>query len=212
MKNLTAVLILSCLLVVSCAPGQTSASTIVPSQIYAPPPTTTNTALPPHTSTPTRTATPTLTFTLTPPIQSNTPTPFPNLGIKASDVIDGMWFLKDISFVDIPDIEGQVSQRAEILEDSTTITVIGEPYLTRAELRIDVSKLRDIDILNMYIITFVMSTAPDGGFEAQDWARHSLSEAAQKGKIEKSFGKSKIIIEIEDGKILNITAMPADDL
>lgn len=194
------------LLISSCGPGQLFGPSLTSTPTITLTPTTTST--PP--STPTNTAVPTL--TLTPQIQPSTPTPFPNLGIKTSDAVNGMNFMKGVTFVDIPDVDGQAAQKAEMPKDFTTVTFIGEPYLTRAELRIDLSKLKDIDILNMYIVSFVMSTSSDGGFEAQDWARHSLSEAAQKGRIEKSFGKSKIVIEIEDGIILNLIVLPADNL
>lgn len=206
MKKVITVLILSCLLVISCSPGQVFGPTIVPSLTNTPPSTSTNTVAP--TLTPTLTITP----TLAPQTQTSTAMPFPNLEVKVSEAVDRMNILNNVTFVDIPDIEGQSAQMAEMPKDFTTITFIGEPYLTKAELRIDLSKLKDIDILNVYIISFIMATSTDGGFEAQDWARHSLSEAVKKGKIEKTFGRSKIVIEIEDSRFLNITVVPADNL
>ncbi len=174
-----------CLLLISCPPDPTPAPALVPTQTPLPPPTDTviptltpSITLPPR---PSRTPSPTLTP------QPNTP-PVPNLGVLAKQAVDGMGIFKGYDFVDLPDIDRQSARRAEIAQNFTTITLVGDPYLIRAELSMDLSKLKDIDIINMNIISFLCSTT-DCGLTAIDWARHSLPEATQKGRIEKTFGE-----------------------
>ena len=171
---------------------------------------------PAYTPTPTNTPIPTVTST---PIPSNTPaatpteavtatsTPNPGLGVKADEVVKT--FADLFTFSPIPDIDGNPAQKGVTEEGFSTITLVGAPYLVKAELKIDRSQENSF-IATSYWILF-LETVSHGGKEAADWVSSNFSKAMEDGKVENTFGAAKVILESDkNGSIFILTIVPKD--
>jgi hypothetical protein len=199
MKRILMVLFLFSFLVSACGPGQVFGPTFTPTPTNTSTPTNTPTITPTFTSTPTPTKKPTSTPT-------TTPTPPPGLGVKASEVVDS--FTDLFKFSDIPDVDGNVAQKGITDEGFSTITLVGAPYLDKAELKIDLSRENSF-IATGYWILFLEITS-HGGEEAADWVHNNFSIAAKNGKVEKIFGKAKVTLESNrSGSLFLLTVLPA---
>ncbi|MGC1378143.1 MAG: hypothetical protein WA821_18075 [Anaerolineales bacterium] len=175
-------LLLPCFFMSACGPGQLFGPTLTPTST--------------PTLTPTPTATPTLTPTLTPTRTATlTPTPLPGLGVKASEVTSAYNF--DFTFSDIPDVDGQPAQKGVSTNGFDTITLVGKPYLFRAELKINMSQENSMIATAEWILFLEMTS--HGGKAAADWVRDSYPEAVEKGEIEKTFGKAKVVLQATNG-------------
>jgi hypothetical protein len=193
-KKTLMVLFLFSFLASACAPGQMFGPTFTP--------TPTNTSA--STSTPTTTPTPTKKPTSTP---TTTPTPPPGLGVKTSEIVST--FSELFKFNDLPEIEGNSAQKGTTNEGFSSITLVGTPYLVKAELEIDLSRENSF-IATSYWILFLEVTS-HGGKEAADWVHDNFSEAVKNGKVEKIFGKAKVILESNrSGSLFLLTVLPAE--
>jgi len=194
MKKTWMALFLLVFLSSACGPGQMFGPTFTPT------PTNTPTVTPTLTPTSTPTKKPTSTPTAT-------PTPAPGLGVKASEVVGS--FTNLFKFNDIPDVEGNPAQQGATDEGFSTITLIGSPYLIKAELRIDLSREKSY-VATVYWILFLELTS-NGGKEAADWVHENFSEAVKNGKVEKTFGRAKVVLESDPGgSLFLLTVVPAD--
>ena len=192
MKRIITAVFLASFVLTVCAPGVLFGATITPT------PTRTKTA------TVTPTFTPTLPPTGTPTL---TPTPLPGLGVRADEFIDS---IKDLfSFHSLPDFDGQAVQKGVTPEGFSTITLTGSPYIVRAELRIDRSRENGL-IATGYWILFLEAMS-HGGKEAADWVHDNFSVAIKNGKVEKTFGRAKVMLESDPGGAqFVLTVLPAD--
>lgn len=204
------------LLLSACGPGQLFGPTITPTptSTYTPTstPTFTSTATSTATTTNTPTFTPTPTYTLTPThkptnTRTLTPTPLPGLGVSSKDIRETFSIL--FTFQPVADIGGQPAQKGSATEGYSTITLIGDPYLLRAELQIDLSKENSF-AATAYWIMFLEETS-HGGKGAADWVRDSYQKVAPKGQIEAVFGKAKVTLEVKGsrGEIFRLIVEPA---
>jgi len=177
-----------------------------PGQMFGPAytPTPTNTAIPTATLTSIPTHTPDATAT-----EADTPTPTPNpgLAVKADDVVKT--FTDLFTFETIPDIDGKPAQKGVTEEGFSTITLIGSPYLIKAELKIDKSQENSF-IATSYWILF-LETVSHGGKEAADWVSSNFSKAMEDGKVENTFGAARVILESDkNGSLFLLTIVPKD--
>jgi hypothetical protein len=191
MKSMLMVVLLFSFLVSACGPGQYFGLTSTPTPTNTP---TITTAFTPS-STPTKkpTSTPT-----------NTP-PLPGLGIKTSEVVSGFsdW---DFKFSDIPDVDGNPAQKGISDEGFSSITLVGDPFLLKAELMIDMSREYS-SMAREYTLRFLWYTSP--GLETIEW--YFDSDVVSKGKIEEVFETAKVTVESKHGgTILLITVAPAE--
>jgi hypothetical protein len=198
MKKVIAGLFLVSFFISSCAPGQIFGATLTPT--------------PTNTSTPTPTQPPTVTPTFTPtPLPTktptSTPTPPPGLGITTSEVVNS--FTDLFAFSNVPNIDGQSAQKGVTSEGFSTITLIGSPYLVKAELRIDLSRENGA-LATGYWILFLEVTS-HGGEKAANWVQDNFSTAVKNGKVESTFGKAKVILESNSrGSLFLLTVLPAE--
>jgi hypothetical protein len=194
MNKIWTALLLFSLLVSACGPGQMFGPTFTPTPTNTP------------------TVTPTLTPTVTPTKKptstpTNTPTPLPGLGVKTSDVVSS--FSHSFKFSDIPDVEGNTAQKGIMDEGFSTITLVGSPYLIKAELRIDLSR-ENSAIATITWILFLEVTSR-GGKEAADWVHDSFPEAVRSGKVEKTFGKANVVLESDSsGSLFVLTVLTTE--
>jgi len=194
MKKMLIALSLLSFMISACGPGQIFGPTLTPT--------------PTVTLTPTSTSTPTLPPTTTPtPLPTSTPTPVPGLGVKTSEVLDTFSGL--FEFSDISDSEGNPAQIGTADGGFSTITLVGDPYLTKAELKISLSQENSF-IATSYWILFLEVTT-HGGKEAADWVHDNFSEAVKNGEVEKTFGRTKVILGSNSkGSLFLLTVLPAD--
>lgn len=193
MKKTLMALFLFSFLISACGPGQMFGPTFTPT------PTNTPTATPTLTPTSTPTKKPTSTPT-------NTPTPLPGLGVRTSDFVSSFTHL--FKFSDIPDVEGNAAQQGVADEGFSTITLIGSPYLIKAELRIDLSREKSY-VATVYWILFLELTSHSGR-EAADWVHENFSEAVKNGKVKKTFGRTNVVLESNSsGSLFLLTVLPA---
>ena len=200
MKETIILFFLSNFLVSACGTGQILGPTL------APIPTGTSTL----TITPaaTRTFTPTLTSTPKPTsTPSTTPIPASGLEVRASEVVSS--FTDLFRFSDIPDIDGNPAQKGIAEEGFSTITLVGDPYLEKAELRIDLSKENSFIATATWILFLEVTSR--GGKEAADWVHDNFPKALNNGKVEEVFGKAKLILESNSsGSLFLLTVLPAE--
>jgi hypothetical protein len=200
MKRTLTILFVFSFLISACAPGQMFGPTFTPTPTNTSTPTSTPTITPTLTSSPTPTKKPTSTPT-------TTPTPLPGLGVKTSEVVDS--FTDLFKFSDIPDIDGNAAQKGTTDEGFSTITLVGDPYLVKAELKIDLSRENSF-LATGYWILFLEVTS-HGGKEAADWVHDNFSEAIKNGKVEKTFGMATVILESNrSGSLFLLTVLPAE--
>ena len=200
MKRTLIVLVVFSFIVSACGPGQVFGPTFTPTPTNTSTPTNTPTIIPTFTSTLTPTQKPTSTST-------TTPTPPPGLGVKASEVVDS--FTDLFKFSNIPDIDGNTAQKGITDEGFSTITLVGAPYLIKAELKIDLSRESSF-IATGYWILFLEITS-HGGEEAASWVHDNFSLATKNGKVEKIFGKAKVVLESNrNGSLFLLTILPAE--
>jgi hypothetical protein len=200
MKKTITLLFLFSLLISGCGPGQIFGPTFTP--------TPTSTSTPTITPTSTLTFTPTLTPTKKPtPTQTDTPIPPSGLGIRTSSLVSS--FSDMFKFSDIPDIDGYPAQKGSTDEGFSTITLVGDPYLERAELEIDLSQENSLVATANWI--YFLEVTSRGGQEAADWVHDSFPQAANNGKVEKVFGNVKVILESNRrGSLFRLTVVPAE--
>ena len=200
MKKAISLLWLFSLLVSACGPGQIFGPTFTPSP--------TSTSTPTIAPTATLTFTPTLTSTPKPTsTPSNTPIPPSGLGVKVSEVIST--FADLFKFSDIPDIDGSPAKKGIADEGFSIITLVGDPYLEKAELQIDLSKENSF-IATAWWILFLEVTSR-GGKEAADWVHDNFPKAVNNGKVEEVFGKAKVILASNrTGSLFLLTVLPAE--
>lgn len=197
MRKITVLLILACFLVSGCSAGS----------IFGPTPTTTPTI------TPTITLTSTLTLTPTPkpsetPTSTPSPTPIASIGngLKTQEVMDA--FKNLFKFSASTDADGNAIQTGTAEKEFSIMTITGDPDVTKAELKIDLSQ-EDSFIATAYWVLF-LEIISRGGKEAADWVHDNFKEAMN-GKVEKVFGTAKITLEsTPNGKLLLLTVSPAD--
>jgi hypothetical protein len=198
MKKAFIILFFVSTLISACGPGQVFGPTLTPTptNTLTPTPTLTPTITPTFTSTPSPTATITA-----------TPTPPPGLGVETDKVISSF---KDLfEFSEIDDIDGHPAQKGVTEEGYSTITLVGAPYLIKAELKIDKANENSF-VGTMYWILFLEVTS-HGGKEAADWVRDNFSVAMENGKVENTFGKAKVILESNNsGSLFLLTILPKD--
>ena len=208
------------LILTACSSGQLFGPTITPTPTRTYTPTSTPTFTSTATSTATTTNTPTFTptstatptFTRTPThkptnTRTLTPTPLPGLGVSSVDI--RKTFSNLFTFQPVADIGGQPAQKGTTPEGYSTITLIGDPYLLRAELQIDLSKENSF-AATAYWIMFLEETS-HGGKDAADWVGDSYQKVAPKGQIEAVFGKAKVTLEVKGsrGEIFRLVVEPA---
>lgn len=200
MKKTITLLFLFSFLISACGPGQLFGPTFTP--------TPTNTPTPTITPTSTLTFTPTQTPTKKPtPTQTETPIPPSGLGIRASEIVST--FADLFKFSDIPDIDRKPAQKGITEEGFSTITLVGAPYLEKAELEIDLSNENSM-LATGYWILFLEAVS-HGGQEAADWVHDNFRQAVNKGKVEKVFGKAKVILESNHrGSLFRLTVVPTE--
>jgi hypothetical protein len=196
MKKISILLFIIASLISACGPGQLFGPAFTPT--------------PTSTSTPMPTNTPTITPILTPtliPTTTATPTPLAGLGLKTSEVVDSF---KDLfTFNAIPDIDGNPAQKGVTEEGFSAITLIGAPSLLKAELKIDKSQENSFIATGYWI--FFLEVISHGGKEAADWVRDSFPIAMTDGKVEKTFGNARVILESnESGSLFLLTILPKD--
>jgi hypothetical protein len=78
-------------------------------------------------------------------------------------------------------------------EGYSKITLVGSPYLVRAELRIDLSQENTM-FATGYWILFLEDTS-HGGKEAADWVHDNFPKATQSGKLQNTFGWARLTLE-----------------
>jgi len=214
MNKIMSVLFLFSIFVSSCSPGQVFGPTYTPSPTNTSTPTSTFTATVTHTptvtptvtltQTPTNSPTPTKKPSSTPTI---TPTPPPGLGVEANEIVQT--FSDFFKFNEIPDMDGNPAQKGITEEGFSTITLVGNPYLTMAELRIDLSKEFSIAATTYWIL--FLETTSHGGKPAADWVHDQFPDAVKTGKVEKTFGNAKVILESNrNGSLLVLTILAAE--
>lgn len=186
----------------ACSPGQIFVPTFTPSP--------TNTATPTITPTVTLTFTPTSTSTPKPTsTPRNTPLPPSGLGIRTSAVVST--FADLYEFSDIGDSNGNPAQQGIADEGFSTVTLVGDPYLEKAELKIDLSKENSFIATATWILFLEVTSR--GGKEAVDWVHDNFHNAVHNGKVEKIFGKAKVILESNSsGSLFLLTVLPAEGL
>ncbi len=180
----------------ACGPGQMFGLAYTPTPTNTPVPTVTATPIPTNTlaATPTEPVTP-------------TPTPNPGLGVTADEVVKT--FTNLFTFGAIPDIDGNPAQKGVTEEGFSTITLVGTPYLVKAELKIDKSQENSF-IATSYWILF-LETVSHGGKEAADWVSSNFSKAMENGKVENTFGAAKVILKSnKSGSLFILTIVPKD--
>jgi hypothetical protein len=201
MKKVLLKLFLFSFVISACSPGQMFGPTFTPTPTNTPTPTSTPTITPTFTPTLTPTQEPTYTPT-------STPTLPPGFGVETSKVVDSFSGL--FTFSDISDSEGNLAQKGITDEGFSTITLVGAPYLMKAELKIDLSKENSF-IATTYWILFLEVTS-HGGKEAADWVHDNFPEAGESEKVEKIFGKAKVTLESNpSGSLFLLTVLPADN-
>ena len=215
MKKIFVVFLTLSMFVSSCGPGQIFGPTLTPTPTHSPTPTHTFTPTATYTVTPTPTATSTPTLTLTstrPPTKTPTltPTPLPGLGVKTQEIVK--LFADMFTFNKAPDVDGQPAQKGVSSEGtSNTILLVGDPYLVRAELKIDFS--RDNFISATVLWNLFLEGTSQGGKDAADWVNANFSEAVKNGRVENTFGKVKVVLEAQDsrGDVITIVILPAEE-
>lgn len=199
------------LIITSCGPGQFLGPTLTPTltSTSSPSPTATPTITPTATFTPTPTQTRTSTPTRKPTsTKTITPTPLPGLGVKASEIVNA--FTEFFTFRDIPDIEGNPAKRGTTEEGYSTITLVGDPYLVKAELNIEVDKEDSISGTAFWILFLERTT--HSGEAAAVWVYDNFKEAIVHHKAEKVFGRTRVTLESNIiGTLFKLTITPADN-
>jgi hypothetical protein len=197
------------LIITSCGPGQFLGPTLTPTltSTSSPSPTATPTITPTATYTPTPTQTRTTTPTRKPTsTKTITPTPLPGLGVKASEIEDT--FTEFFTFRDIPDVEGNPARKGTTTEGYSTITLVGDPYLMKAELNIDFAKEASFAGTAFWILFLEETT--HGGEAAAKWVLDNFKEAIVHHKAEKVFGRTKVTLESNiTGSLFLLTITPA---
>jgi len=211
MKKAIVVIILVSFLLSACGPGQALGPTLTSTSTNTSTPTATNTPTATSTCTPTATSTstPTNTPTTTPTATStSTPTPLPGLGVTTAEAVDG--FDELFKFSEGVDSEGNAAQIGVTDNGLSTITFVGSPYLDKAVLNIDLEKENPL-LATGYWILFLEDTS-HGGKKAADWVNDNFHVAVEQGKVEKTFGNAKVILESNSsGTLFLLTVIPAED-
>ena len=200
MKKTIILLFLFSFLVSACGPGQIFGPTLTP--------TPTGTSTPTITPTATLTFTPTLTSTPKPTsTPSTTPVPPSGLGVRASEVVSS--FTDLFKFSEIPNVDGKPAQQGIAEEGFSTITLVGDPYVEKAQLQIDLSKENSFIATATWILFLEVTSR--GGKEAADWVHDNFPRAVNSGKVEELFGKVKLILEsTSSGSLFLLTVLPAE--
>ncbi len=220
MRKITKLVITLCvlsLLVSACGPGQMFGPTLTPTATYTATPTNTLTPTATATFTPTLTATPTITPTFTPTATATraptktptlTPTRMPGLGIRTQTMIDAFDSL--FTFSAIEDVDEQPAQQG--VDNYTTITLIGDPYLTKAVLQIDMLH-EDMFIAIACWILFLEKTTY-GGKEAADWVAENIFVVVgtHHAPVEKVFGNARVTLSAQgyQSEIFVMTVEPVE--
>jgi hypothetical protein len=163
-------------------------------------PTPTVTATPTNTATPTSTPTVTATLTSTPtptatrkPTRTPTrvPTLAPGLGIKTEKVVED--FADIVRFSPLPAVDGEPAQKGVVENGYSIMTLVGDPYLLKAELRIDLLRENQFQAVALWIMFLEFTT--HAGKPAADWVMDNFPKARDTGKVEKIFGIARVTLE-----------------
>ncbi len=197
MRKIYHLIIVVPFLLSACQPVQSQTPTLAPTSTSLPVSTPTSTPLP--------AATPTATATSS-PAPTTTPTPLPGLGVNPDAVIGT---LDDFfTFSQSGEQDGQPLQKGVSKSGFSTITLAGEPYLTQAELVIDLSKEESISA-TAYWILFLEYTA-HGGEAAAVWVRDHFNEAAKNGQAGQTFGSARVTLLVSgaNNQIFTLNVAP----
>ncbi len=174
----------------------------------------------PTTMAATNTPAPTATVTFTPfpsptePVNTDTPeptltpTPLPGIGIGTADSIGLL--AEFFTFTPTEPVDGQPSQKGVSQSGFSSVILIGEPYLTQAELVVDLSAEEE-PALTAYWIAFLEYTA-HGKEEIMEWVRDNFREAVKNGNTEQTFGNIHITMQVSGGnsQIFTLKVVPAE--
>jgi hypothetical protein len=185
-----------------CGPGQVFGPTLTPSPTITLTPTLTATSTITPTSTPT--ITPTKTFTPT-----ATPLPVVGAGLKPSAIIDAFSGV-DFTFAPIQSIDNEPAQQGLTSDKWMKITIVGQEYARKASLEINHDKEHPFIATAAWILFLEITSR--GGKEAADWVHDNYSVAAANGKVEKTFGLVKVIMEVKGthNELFILTVEPAN--
>lgn len=194
-----------CFFISGCGPGELLGPTLTPTPTttatptFTPTATATSTATPTATltatatPTPTRTQTPTRAPTKTPTI---TPTPLPGIGVTTQELIET--FEDFFQFSRIADVDGQPARKGKTEDGYATITLVGDPYLSKADLRIDIEKVDPAIAAGFWILLLEKTTR--SGEWGPNWVLDHYVEALTHGIAETTYGKVKITMETHGEK------------
>jgi hypothetical protein len=176
-------------LLTSCTSGQLVGHTLTPT----PTGTDAATATPTATSTAVETSTPTFmpTRTVRPThTASATPTRLPGLGITTEDMKKR--FIPSFTFTDMADIDLQPAQKGVTQKGYTSLIVVGDPFLLKAEIQIDLSQEDQRTATNYWMI--LLSLTSENSEAIMKWVIENYNSTLKLGAIEMEFSDARVTL------------------
>ena len=106
-------------------------------------------------------------------------------------------------------MDGQPAQKGKTEDGYSSIMLVGDPYLSRAELRIDLDKENSLIATGFWILFLEITTK--GGEGMAKWVHDQYPEAMAHGIAETRYGKLNITLEArgEKAQIFVLIVEPA---